>query len=68
MPKVDDVNGLVYMAIRWIASASLLSHDELVSLESQLKMHAAQHNDEDSIALRCFATAVQGYLSTSEGA
>jgi hypothetical protein len=60
--KIDAVNGLCYLTIRWIAHVSVLSKSDMQDLEASLKRLAAQHNDEDSIAFRCFATAVQAYL------
>lgn len=60
---VDNVNGLCYLAIRWMAHASLLPKSEMEDLEAALKrMAASEHDPDDSIALRCFATAVQNYL------
>jgi hypothetical protein len=61
-PAADDVNGLLYMSLRWLGTCSLLGRHELHRLESGLRQLTIDAEAEDAYALRCFANAVINYI------
>jgi hypothetical protein len=61
MPPIDDVNGLMYMAMRWIAHASLLDDQTLERLARGLDELANEYAGDDACALRALATASRMY-------
>jgi hypothetical protein len=63
---VDDVNGLLYNALRWFGHASLLELVELRRLKTELDAMAYQHRGIDRQALVLLAEAVDLYIKDEE--
>jgi hypothetical protein len=60
--NVDDVNGLMYLSVRWLAHVSLLPQYELKKLEAGLLDLAHEHDTDDQKVLNLFAQAVATYI------
>lgn len=57
----EQIVYLYHLGIDWLAKSSLLSLAEIAQLRERLKVEAARVQDEDSIALRILANALEPY-------
>jgi hypothetical protein len=59
----EKIIHLYHLAVDLMAKISVQPEASIERLEARFKMEAALHNDTDSVALRCLATACQAYRS-----